>query len=47
VSAWRALGYDATPAVERLLRKARRIAPDRDPGLNERFARFKELRRRT
>jgi len=45
VCAWRALGYDATPAIERLLRDAVCVAPVRDPGLEERFARFKQLRR--
>lgn len=46
VSAWRALGYDATSAVEGLLRNAQRVTPARPPGLEERFARFKELRHR-
>jgi len=45
VCAWRALGYDATPAIERLLRDAECVAPIRIPGLDERFARFKQLRR--
>jgi gluconokinase len=44
VCAWRALGYDATPAIERLLNEAACIAPVRIPGLDERFARFKQLR---
>jgi gluconokinase len=46
VCAWRALGYDATPAVERLLNDAAFVAPVRLPGLDERFARFKQLRKR-
>lgn len=45
VCAWRALGYDATPAIERLLNDAVRVAPIRIQGLDERFARFKHLRR--
>ncbi len=45
VCAWRALGYDATPAVERLLNDAAVVAPVRIPGLDERFARFKQLRK--
>jgi len=46
VCAWRALGYDATPALERLLQNAVCVAPVRDSGLAERFARFKQLRQR-
>jgi sugar (pentulose or hexulose) kinase len=45
VCAWRALGYDATPAIERLLNDAAFVAPVRVPGLEERFARFKQLRK--
>jgi gluconokinase len=44
VCAWRALGYDAAPALEHLLQNAVRIAPVRDSGLAERFVRFKQLR---
>jgi gluconokinase len=44
ICAWRALGYDATPAIERLLRDAEHVAPARIPGLDERFGRFKQLR---
>jgi gluconokinase len=44
VCAWRALGYDPTPGIERLLNDAARIAPVRIPGLDERFASFKQLR---
>ena len=45
VCAWRALGYDPAPAVERLIRESHDIAPVRDSGLDERFDRFKKLRR--
>ena len=45
VCAWRALGYDATPALENLLNGAELVAPVRVPGLDERFARFKQLRK--
>ena len=45
VCAWRALGYDATPAIKRLLSDAAFVAPVRPPGLDERFARFKQLRK--
>ena len=44
VCAWRALGYDATPAIERLLNEAPRSVALRYPGLEDRFARFKQLR---
>ena len=44
VYAWRALGHDATPALEGLLGRAKRVKPVRNSGLVERFARFKELR---
>jgi gluconokinase len=44
VCAWRALGYDATPAIARLLNEAAVITPVRISGLDERFARFKQLR---
>lgn len=44
VHAWRALGHDATPAVERLLDGALRVLPVDDPGLPERYFRFKQLR---
>jgi gluconokinase len=45
VCAWRALGYDATPAITRLLNEAAVIPPVRISGLDERFARFKQLRK--
>jgi len=45
VCAWHALGYDATPAIERLLNDAAIVAPVRTPGLDERFDRFKQLRK--
>jgi gluconokinase len=45
VCAWRALGYDAAPAIERLLSDAECVAPVRIPGLDERFDRFKQLRK--
>jgi gluconokinase len=45
VCAWRALGYDATPVIERLLNDAVFVAPVRIPGLDERFGRFKQLRK--
>jgi len=45
VCAWRALGYDAAPAVERLLNRAIRVAPAGYSDLEERFTRFKQLRR--
>lgn len=44
VCAWRALGHDATPAVERLLESANRVIPVDDPGLPDRYHRFKEFR---
>jgi sugar (pentulose or hexulose) kinase len=45
VCAWRALGYDATPSIASLLNEAAVVAPVRIPGLDERFARFKQLRK--
>lgn len=45
VYAWRALGHDASPEVERILERAPRAKPLPDAALRERFARFKELRR--
>jgi gluconokinase len=45
VCAWRALGYDATPSIARLLNESAVIAPVRIPGLDERFAHFKQLRK--
>ena len=44
VTAWRALGQDVMPALERLLEQARNVQPVLEPGVMERFARFKELR---
>jgi len=46
VCAWRAVGHDATPAVERLLQQAKRIVPVADDRLRDRYERFKELRGR-
>jgi gluconokinase len=46
VCAWRALGYDAAPAVDRLLNRAVRVLPSRYPGLEERYERFKQLRQK-
>jgi len=44
ITAWRALGHDASPAVERMLLRAKRVTPLDDDGLQERFLRFKQLR---
>jgi gluconokinase len=44
VYAWRALGHDALPAIERLLDSAKRVVPDADKRLAERFEKFKRLR---
>lgn len=46
ICAWRGLGYDASPALERLLQRAELVKPVRNEGLSERFRRFKELRAR-
>jgi sugar (pentulose or hexulose) kinase len=44
VCAWRALGHDAAPAVEKLLARASHIVPLDDDRLLSRYARFKHLR---
>jgi gluconokinase len=44
VYAWRALGHDAGPAVEKGIGDAALVASVRDPALMDRFGRFKELR---
>jgi len=44
VCAWRALGHDATPAVEQLVQRAKRIVPVVDDRLRDRYERFKSLR---
>jgi gluconokinase len=46
ICAWRGLGHDASPALERLLERAELVKPVREEGVSERFARFKELRAR-
>jgi gluconokinase len=46
ITAWRALGHDAAPAVERLLLRADRVVPTDDEFLHERFLCFKQLRGR-
>jgi gluconokinase len=43
--AWRALGHDASPALESLLAGAERVEYGKDSVLLDRFERFKELRR--
>ena len=44
VYAWRALGHDAAVALEREIARAQGVKPVNDPGLLDRFLRFKELR---
>lgn len=44
VYAWRAIGHDARPALERELEMALRVKPRRDSSLADRFHCFKELR---
>jgi gluconokinase len=44
ICAWRALGHDAGPAMERMLEHADHIEPMRDAALLERFSRFKQIR---
>lgn len=44
VCAWRGLGHDASPELERLLERAERVKAVREMSLSERFSRFKELR---
>jgi gluconokinase len=45
VCAWRAIGHDAAPALEREIQRAARVKPVMDPALSDRFQRFKELRK--
>jgi len=45
IYAWRALGHDATAALEKELDSSIRVKSVSDSALNDRFARFKELRR--
>jgi sugar (pentulose or hexulose) kinase len=45
VCAWRALGHDASPALESLLAGAERVECGKDSALLARFERFKEIRR--
>jgi sugar (pentulose or hexulose) kinase len=44
VTAWRALGHDAVPEIERMLLRTEPVKPMDDEFLQERFLRFKELR---
>jgi xylulokinase len=44
VYAWRALGHDVVPALEREVLRAPRVNSMKDAALLDRFARFKELR---
>jgi hypothetical protein len=44
VYAWRALGHDVVPALEREVLSAPRVNSMKDAALLDRFARFKELR---
>jgi gluconokinase len=44
VYAWRALGHDAAPELERIVERAPRVKPLPDVRLSERFAKFKHLR---
>lgn len=44
VCAWRALGHDPAPAIERLISNARPVLPAPDEGLTERYLAFKALR---
>jgi gluconokinase len=46
VYAWRALGHDAAPEMERILERASRVKPLADDLLSDRFTRFKQLRGR-
>ena len=45
VTAWRALGHDAAPAIERMLLRTERVKPMADEFLHDRFLRFKQLRK--
>jgi gluconokinase len=47
VCAWRALGHDALPVLERKIERAAVVKPASDEGLLSRFERFKELRSST
>jgi gluconokinase len=44
ICAWRALGHDPTPAIEKELADAVHVTAVADPALADRFARFKTLR---
>jgi gluconokinase len=44
IYAWRALGHDATPALETEINRSLRVKSVPDSALTDRFARFKELR---
>jgi gluconokinase len=44
VYAWRALGHDVRPALEREIQSAARVRPVPDASLADRFHRFKQLR---
>jgi gluconokinase len=44
VYAWRGLGHDATPALQRVVGRAELVKPVRDSRMVERFEQFKELR---
>jgi sugar (pentulose or hexulose) kinase len=44
VCAWRALGHDASPSVEKLLERAARVTPLDDEHLYSRYSRFKQIR---
>jgi gluconokinase len=45
VYAWKALGHDAGPALERVIEKAAVVKPEVDEALLDRFGRFKLLRK--
>jgi len=45
VTAWRALGHDASPEIERVLLRADRVKPLDDEFVHERYLRFKDLRK--
>jgi gluconokinase len=44
VCAWRALGHDASPSIDRLLDRASHVVPIEDDRLLSRYSRFKDLR---
>ena len=47
VTAWKALGHDATPRLEELLRQTKPVRPLKSSAMADRYARFKELRGRS